>query len=123
MENRARHRADGIDPLDTLADLQTACTQIGNFITGLQNVPRDQDIRAANPGTWTAPMGARPGYTVHIGADQDFGRNATEIDWYGQPQVSVGVRTARVSRFLAQARDTNQVLAAHAHQGSASGRQ
>ncbi|HLJ98630.1 MAG TPA: DUF4157 domain-containing protein [Streptosporangiaceae bacterium] len=99
------------DPLDTLVQLQAACTQIENFINGLQNVPRERDIRATNPGTWTAPATARNGYTVHVGADVDFGRNATEVDWYGQPQVSVGVLTQRVSRFFAQARDTNQLLA------------
>jgi hypothetical protein len=84
------------DPLTTLPQVAAATTQIQAFIDSLQNVTRAQDIKAAHPRTWT-PAG---NYTVHVGSGDGFDANVTAIDLYGQPQVSVGVLTTHVARFL-----------------------
>jgi hypothetical protein len=94
------------DPLTTLAQLQTATRQIEAFINSVRSVQRGTDIRATHAGTWTAPAWAQAGYTVHVGSGLLFDADVAPTDWYGQPQVSVGIRTDRVARFLSQARTT-----------------
>jgi hypothetical protein len=100
------------DALNTRQDLQAVAGQIAAFINSMQGVTRAQDIRATHPGAWTPPAraranpNARPNYTVHVGSDPNFTADAGPTDWYGQPQVSLGVATGRLSRFFTEGRDT-----------------
>lgn len=95
------------DPLSSLQDLRNVTGQIQQFITAVQTVPRERNIRAIRPGKWTAPAGSRPNFTAHVGHGDNFEADVSATDWYGQPQVSVGVLTTRVARFLDQARTTH----------------
>jgi hypothetical protein len=93
------------DPLTTLLELQAVTNEIEAFIGTVRNVTRAADIRATHLGTWTAPAHARPAYTVHVGSGLWFNADVRATDWLGQPQVSVGLLTSSVDRFLRLARN------------------
>jgi hypothetical protein len=100
------------EPLATLAELQAATDEIKKFISGLQGVKRTTNIRPARPGKWIGPPGARDDFGVYVGQGEAVNLEAEvrSHDWYGQPQVSIGVRTERVGQFLRRARTDRLLL-------------
>lgn len=91
------------DPMANLAAHVPIVGEMANFINAA-GVTRQTDLRGLMPGNWLPAAVGAPGNAVHTARDVLLTHDVGQTTFYGNPQVSVGVRMESLAGFLGSLR-------------------